>query len=451
MMATRKRSKASKSGDNILPVNNVREEKTTVKSSNVNANQFVENMSIKADEIFEEKHVRNMPEIETQRISPSTQSRVIDQTDRMKAEDVNLRGQGNFKTDEDINRGLNVGKETFKDDKFDNHWGIDPNLHTGPRILVPVDVQALVVPKPVSSTKSKSNSRSPPSSVDFTIPISEKSILTSNATRADLHVTLKENQDRNDVYSLPGPFDQESNPATSLEPGIHLFWALPDSLMRGDESESSIEDEDDEYLELDHQVPPEIAGSRTGISYSEAIRDSIEFEVEDDVMDLSDFDFPQLPDRWLIVRQWKSGRTLMTKKWVLESDTGSSDTLETWSSPGKSTASPEMTAVGPGAGDIYWTVTYDSARNRFTFHDTPEDHVVGPFDYLVAGWYSDETQDPLWMPMSTAETDWMSYFEDELRWKLPEPWLGGMVDGDPDLDYTVFPMPSNFKIKDGDS
>ena len=39
------------------------------------------------------------------------------------------------------------------------------------------------------------------------------------------------------------------------------------------------------------------------------------------------------------------------------------------------------------------------------------------------------------MPMNTAETEWQSYFEDELLWKLPHPWLGGYVDGDPVHEY----------------
>jgi hypothetical protein len=39
------------------------------------------------------------------------------------------------------------------------------------------------------------------------------------------------------------------------------------------------------------------------------------------------------------------------------------------------------------------------------------------------------------MPMSTPETEWMSRFEDELRWKLPWSWAGGMVDGDPEVEF----------------
>ena len=113
-------------------------------------------------------------------------------------------------------------------------------------------------------------------------PIDEKYVKSTSSTnpRADLHVTEKIAYDtRDDVYGLPPAFDQEDNPSSSLEPGIHLFWALPDALMRG---QREVSRETDEYLQLDDEIPTEITGSRTGISYGDAIRESLEFEVEDE-------------------------------------------------------------------------------------------------------------------------------------------------------------------------
>ena len=99
----------------------------------------------------------------------------------------------------------------------------------------------------------------------------------------------------------------------------------------------------------------------------------------------------------------------------------------TWSAPERTSTTDEMTAVGPSPGDIYWNVTYDNARNRFTFHDVPEDDLSGPFDYIVIGWYSEKTRDPLWVEENTAESDWHEIVKD-LGWEIH-----GLVDEDPSL------------------
>ena len=440
-MAKRKRSSKRSISNDKVSSNQGAKSETLSESSQVDAKSFVQNMSVQAEKTVAGPASRSVPEIETQRVSSTSNTKVIDQSDRMKAQETNPLIRENISA---LDEGIGLESDLLDGGKLDQ-WTVDPNLHKGPRILVPVDVQAFVVPEkstPHSSAKSKSKD---PTSL-WAAPVSEKSIKSSNSLRADLHVTEKENGDNGTIYGLPDPFDQETDPATSLEPGIHLFWSLPDALMRGEEKEESRDI--DEYTGLDEEIPSDIAGSRAGITYGEAIEESLEFEAEDDAMDLSDFNFPQLPDRWLIVRHWRPTRGRpMTKKWVLESHTGDSETLDTWVSPGKSASMPELTAVGPGVGDIYWTVTYDNARNRFTFHDIPEDQVNGPFDYLVSGWYSDETRDPLWMPMSTPETEWMSRFEDELRWKLPSPYYGGMVDGDPEMSFV--PINTHFKYLGG--
>jgi|GEM_PF-2368195 len=437
-MAKRKRSSKRSISNDKVSSNQGAKSETLSESSQVDAKSFVQNMSVQAEKTVAGPASRSVPEIETQRVSSTSNTKVIDQSDRMKAQETKPLIRENISA---LDEGIGLESDLLDGGKLDQ-WTVDPNLHKGPRILVPVDVQAFVVPEkstPHSSAKSKSRD---PTSL-WSAPVSEKSIKSSNSLRADLHVTEKENGDNGTIYGLPDPFDQETNPATSLEPGIHLFWSLPDALMRGEEKEESRDI--DEYTGLDEEIPSDIAGSRAGITYGEAIEESLEFEAEDDAMDLSDFNFPQLPDRWLIVRHWRPTRGRpMTKKWVLESHTGDSETLDTWVSPGKSASMPELTAVGPGVGDIYWTVTYDNARNRFTFHDIPEDQVNGPFDYLVSGWYSDETRDPLWMPMSTPETEWMSRFEDELRWKLPSPYHGGMVDGDPEMSFVPINIHSKY-------
>ena len=294
----------------------------------------------------------------------------------------------------------------------------DSNLYRGPRVFVPIDLQAFVVPttssgkfpeSPLSGSKIKDESS-----------VSDKKS-SSEQVRVDLTSVQQENDGRTG-FGLPPAFDQEQpgKAGDTLETGIHLFWAMPDSLMRGDFSE---EESGEEYFDPDALIP----GDSDGLKYGEAVDISKEFSEDDGVTNLTDkFDFPQLPDRWLIVRNHQDSR----KGWILESDKGVSSDLLTWSAPERNSITDEMTAVGPSPGDIYWNVTYDNARSRFTFHDMPEDGLSGPFDYIVIGWYSEKTNDPLWVEESTAESAWHEIVKD-LDWEIH-----GLVDEDP----SIFPL-----------
>ena len=294
----------------------------------------------------------------------------------------------------------------------------DSNLYRGPRVFVPIDLQAFVVPttssgkfpeSPLSGSKIKDESS-----------VSDKKS-SSEQVRVDLTSVQQENDGRTG-FGLPPAFDQEQpgKAGDTLETGIHLFWAMPDSLMRGDFSE---EESGEEYFDPDALIP----GDPDGLKYGEAVDISKEFSEDDGVTNLTDkFDFPQLPDRWLIVRNHQDSR----KGWILESDKGVSSDLLTWSAPERNSITDEMTAVGPSPGDIYWNVTYDNARSRFTFHDMPEDGLSGPFDYIVIGWYSEKTNDPLWVEESTAESAWHEIVKD-LDWEIH-----GLVDEDP----SIFPL-----------
>jgi hypothetical protein len=110
--------------------------------------------------------------------------------------------------------------------------------------------------------------------------------------------------------------------------------------------------------------------------------------------------------------------TRNTKAWVIESDTLKVTKLELWNPPPMATtADPELTAIGAGSGDISHTVTYDNSAGRFTFHDLPESGVKGPLNYLVCGWYSNPSLDPLSMEEGSRQNDWSDRLA-ELSWSV---------------------------------
>ena len=113
---------------------------------NVDANQFVDMMSKQSDLNHSENNVPRSPEIETQRVVPTAGMKVIDQSEKMKVKIPNLSKSDGIRATATSPDGLQFDRDSIDNNKFENPFAIDPNLHTGPRILVPVDVQALVVP-----------------------------------------------------------------------------------------------------------------------------------------------------------------------------------------------------------------------------------------------------------------------------------------------------------------
>ncbi|MGW5672559.1 DUF3892 domain-containing protein [Micromonospora sp. NPDC003776] len=148
---------------------------------------------------------------------------------------------------------------------------------------------------------------------------------------------------------LPTPFSARE---TARPTGAHLHWSLPDGLTRG---------------------------------------------VADDTGATT---FPPVPDRWLVVRL--SGpaapgpRTV--EAWLLPYAglvepvrVDRALTGPTLPAPGAAPRSP-LTALGHG--DLGWAGYYDNVTNRFALHDELTG-VTGPVAYLVLGWYTDLTRDPL--------------------------------------------------------
>ena len=94
--------------------------------------------------------------------------------------------------------------------------------------------------------------------------------------------------------------------------------------------------------------------------------------------------------------------------------------LASFSSSSRNSKIPEMTAIGPNDGDFYWSATYDNFRRAdllsmiYFFGNTD----VGPFDYFVCGWYSDSTNDPVYMKATAAEEAWFKRIREDLQWNV---------------------------------
>ena len=194
----------------------------------------------------------------------------------------------------------------------------DPRLPRNRRILVPVDVQAFVVGAQAGEP---------------TVPV--------GFLRDD-----------------PEPFAE----GASMAAGVHLHWAMPDALLRGD---------------------PEL--SKTALV------------------------LPELPDRWVIVRTLlpEGQRSAYATGWVIDAVHGVTVPLGSFSGSIDAGDTAALTPLnGASRGTLLWTATYEGAKGRFTLHDplddlpgltsvAPQGFHGGRAVYTVAGWWADEQHDPI--------------------------------------------------------
>lgn len=187
----------------------------------------------------------------------------------------------------------------------------------------------------------------------------------------------------------PKPFAD----GTARLPGVHLHWALPDALLRG-------------------AADPEA----------------------------TDLDFPELPDRWVVVRVLYPDRGLppLLRGWVVDSVEGSVTPLASFSgTPATTDERPTLDRLdGAAGGSLHWTAVYEASVNRFGFHDPLDDEQLGEqrperATYVVAGWASTTDRDPL----GPTRTDKLDLFEllDRLGWSATEMPAGEYRTGLTDL------------------
>lgn len=235
----------------------------------------------------------------------------------------------------------------------------DPQLIRHPRLLVPIDVQALYV--------------APDSKERF--------------VRLPFALTTP---DGAPPEPMPAPF----TPGEPRKPGVHLHWAMPDSLLSGELKEVG-------------------AGSRNRLG------------------------MPALPDRWVVVRLAVPRRGAVraaVRGWVIEADIARVTPLEQWpnvlSGAGTGKTVPPEELTGSVGGTLNWTAVYDAVANRFAFHDPLDDipalsgggALGNTGTYVVAGWWSRPELDPLDSARSRAS------FHDRLEqlgWRLASDQEGG--------------------------
>ena len=200
----------------------------------------------------------------------------------------------------------------------------DAQLHRRKRICVPVDVQAFVVP----------------------------------ATGGEPTIAVR--GDQND----PAPFTA----GTALPRGLHLHWALPDSLLRGQPS------------------PPDASGRSAELALT------------------------PLPDRWVVLRllRPRGARRSLVRGWVIDARLKAVAPLTTFTGTFATTpVADQLERLDAGiGGSLMWTASYTASAGRFGFHDpladVPPPLTLAPLGlqdssaaYVVAGWWSDLGADPL--------------------------------------------------------
>ncbi|PZS26728.1 MAG: hypothetical protein DLM58_20255, partial [Pseudonocardiales bacterium] len=199
-----------------------------------------------------------------------------------------------------------------------------------PRLLVPIDVQALVVRAG------------------------------SNDTEPMLRLPFRDGQVRPPATDL-------TDAGTPRLPGVHLLWSVPAALSRG-------------KLVDDPLGPGDVTRRR--------------------------LDLPVLPDRWTVLRLavLVGSTEPMVTGWVIEADAGSITPLADWPATATNavTVAPEIphAQLNVHVGGANWVQSYDAALGRFALHDSLVDlagvEVAGDaLGYLVAGWWSASTDDPL--------------------------------------------------------
>ncbi|MBU1169193.1 MAG: hypothetical protein KKD44_06470 [Proteobacteria bacterium] len=259
----------------------------------------------------------------------------------------------------------------------------DPELWRGPRLLVPVEIDALVV-NPQEGDQTWANVRFRPEALEGYAK--EK----TDYFGGDVP---PENLDDEDLSSSKGgriPFDE----FTGRNPGVYLHWSLPDGLTQAHTVSSSDEEDDTE-------------GS------------DVEKEVEDTEIS-EDHEFPLIPDRWLVVRFYPGPQSTAKRRikgWVIRAEEPDPSKrvvpLNQFSENRDQDNDRWLTAIGEG--DPSYSAYYDNVENRLGFYDSLDDVAKGPVTYLISGWYSDKTDDPLYGPLTRDA--WLDKLG-ELGWTL---------------------------------
>jgi hypothetical protein len=239
---------------------------------------------------------------------------------------------------------------------------------SGPRLLVPIAVEALPVDKNGNSVKYAA------------LTPQYNSIEEEEVVLGDLIVK--------------GPFSTGQN----LEQGVHLHWALPDALTHGSQDSTGNMD----YPCVPNRWFVQRMYTSTG-SDSKPVITIKAWLIESDfithkqtIYNANSVTIPTL-------------NSAVSKFMYL----GRQSEYEVGGLP-EGLYLEKLTAVGPG--DPVFAAYYPNCRSVFGFYDPLADISRGMLSYMVAGWYSRAEQDPLYG--QTADT-WKSRMA-ELQWSVSD-------------------------------
>ncbi len=217
-----------------------------------------------------------------------------------------------------------------------------------------------------------------------------------------------------DVVSRGGPFGGQ----TTLPAGIHLHWALPAGLMRGQQQED---------------------GSLV---------------------------YPNVPNRWMVTRLIQKNittpaATIITQSWVVESDRlnlhavavnglhqptvptdpnvagqnfrfiGQLFNANGWSEDPQAERFPDLTAIG--YGEASFASYYPNCSTVFGFQDdlvnADYDYNYDSISYQVTGWYSDPSKDPCAAGIVSGDNPFNWIFDNQSAGTVTNTMCSGMVAG----------------------
>lgn len=266
----------------------------------------------------------------------------------------------------------------------------DRGLWRGPRILVPIELDALVVTQE-NRDQSWARVRIRPETLSGYKE--EKAAYYGEDDLPDSGEQDEVQAEPNDPKGGRRPFDTFD----SRSPGVYLHWSLPDGLTRG-------------------RTVSETADEAEASEPSDIITEQPDPEVPEDT------EFSLIPDRWLVVRMYPGENPADKRRvqaWMIRAEDPDPQArvvpLEAFAENRQGAAPRWMTALGEG--DPAYAAYYDNVENQLGFYDAIEDIPGGPLAYLVAGWYSDRTDDPLYSP--TKASQWLDTLDD-LGWALGE-------------------------------
>ena len=200
---------------------------------------------------------------------------------------------------------------------------------------------------------------------------------------------------------LPDPFAELPAPRPR---GVHLHWALPDGLTRGVGSAPPDEATDAERARLNGVTFPAIPDRWLVMRIGGASRRA----APAGTVSLS----RRAVTGWVIESGGKQPKATPVGEWT---EPGPTRPLEEGGDADENRPRQSLTALG--LGDPAWAAYYDNVSGRLAFHDDLAGVENGPLAYLVCGWYADPARDVLGDSITSLVA-----FEQrlaELAWELP--------------------------------